>query len=136
LDLIVYNYHYAAALMAVPPEIQDGISSDPSGLCMRLAGSAGLATFNYEILELLEAGHADLKALAASLSPEGSHAITYPKDGEIRTESIDYTYYRLLEMLDGRNPAGKIASELGIAADDTASFLKFVLLEGIVDVAA
>src|SRR6185369_8853414 len=132
LDLIVYNYHYAAALMAVPPDIPEEIPPDPSGLCLRLAGSAGLAAFHYEILELLEAGHADLKALAASLSPDGSHAVIYPKEGEIRTESIDYPYYRLLEKLDARKTAGEIAAKLGISAADAAEFLKFALAEGIV----
>jgi radical SAM superfamily enzyme YgiQ (UPF0313 family) len=136
MDLIIYNYHYAAALMAVPPEIPDVMSPDPSDLCLSLAGSAGLATFNYEILELLEAGHADLKALAASLSPDGSYAVIYPKDGEILTESIDLPYYRLMEKLDARKTAGKIAAELGIPAEDAASFLEFALLEGIVIVAA
>jgi len=136
LDLIIYNYHYAAALMAVPPKTEDKIPADPSGLCLHLAVSAGLATFNYEILELLEAGHADLKALAASLSPDGSYAVIYPKGGEIRTESIDLPYYRLLEKLDARKTAGEITAELGIPAEDAASFLEFALLEGIVVAAA
>jgi len=47
LDLIIYNYHYAAALMAVPPKTEDKIPADPSGLRLHLAVSAGLATFNY-----------------------------------------------------------------------------------------
>jgi len=132
LDLMVYNYHYAAALMAVPPKIPVETGPDPAGLRLNLAGSAKLATFNYEILELLEAGHADLKALSVSLSPNGSHAVIYPKDGEIRTESIELPFYRLLEKLDGKKPAGKIAAELGISAADAAEFLKIALAEGIV----
>jgi radical SAM superfamily enzyme YgiQ (UPF0313 family) len=136
LDLIIYNYHYAAALMAVPPEIPDELNPDLSGLCLSLAGSAELATFNYEILELLEAGHADLKTLAAALSPDGSYAVIYPKNGEVRTESIDHSYYRLLEMLDAKRSAGEIANKLSILPDDSASFLSFALAEGIVVVAA
>ena len=132
LDLIIYNYHHAAALMAVPPEIPGEAGPDPSGLCLRLAGSAGLASFHYEILELLEAGHADLEALEASLSRDGSYAVIYPKDGEIRTESIDLPYFRLLEKLDGKKNPAQIAAELGMPAEDAVSFLGFALQEGIV----
>jgi len=58
--------------------------------------------------------------------------VIYPKDGEIRTESIDLPFYRLLEKLDARKTAGEITAELGIPAEDAASFLEFALLEGIV----
>jgi radical SAM superfamily enzyme YgiQ (UPF0313 family) len=132
LDLIVYNYHYAAALMAVPPEIPKRMSCDPSTLRLRVAGSSRLASFAYEILELLDAGHADLKVLAASLAPTGSYAVIYPKEGEVRTESIDLPFFRLLKQLDGNRTAGEVAAESGIAIEDSAAFLKFALLEGIV----
>ncbi len=132
LDLITYNYHYATALMAVPPEIPGVTGTDPGSLCLSLAGSARLAEFNYDILELLEAGHADLKVLAASLSPDASYAVIYPKNNEIRTESIDHASYRLLEKLDNRKTAGKIAAESGISPADAAGFLKLALAEGIV----
>ena len=48
-----------------------------------LAGSARLATFHYEILEILDAGAPDLRQFAASFSPTGSFAVIYPHDGEI-----------------------------------------------------
>ena len=135
LDIMRYNYCYAAALMATPPELPTekrlaGI--EPAKIPLKLAGSARLAIFSYEILEVLESGIADLRELAAAFSPAGSTAVIYPKDGQVLTESLFATYFRLLEKLDGRKTAGEIAAELGIPADDTASFLEFALLEGIV----
>lgn len=135
LDIICYNYGYAAALMATPPKPPDekrlaGI--DPAKLPLKLAASARLATFSYEILEILESGIADLRELAAAFSPSGSTAVIYPKNGQVLTESLFEAYFRLLEKLDGRKTAGEIAKELGIPPADSASFLEFALLEGIV----
>jgi len=135
LDIICYNYGYAAALMATPPLLPDEkqlAEIEPSSRPLRLAGSARLATFSYEILEILESGIADLRELAAAFSPSGSTAVIYPKDGQVLTESLFEAYFRLLEKLDGRRTAGEIAAELGIPPKDTGSFLEFALLEGIV----
>ncbi len=135
LDMISYNYHYAAALMAAPPLLPDKrllARIDPAKLCLKLSGSARLALFSYEILEVLESGMADLRELAASFSKTGSTAVIYPKNGEVLTESLFEPYFRLLEKLDGKRPAGEIAESLGIPLEDTDSFLKFALLEGIV----
>lgn len=134
LDMITYNYHYAAALLATPPPLPDKrrlARVNPAAIRLTLAGSARLATFNYEILEILEAGIADLRELAASFSPSGSTAVIYPKNGEVLTESLAEPYFRLLESLDGNKTAAGIATELDIPPEDTASFLKFALLEGI-----
>lgn len=135
LDIIRYNFGYAAALMATPPKPpteKQLAKIDPAKLPLKLAGSARLATFSYEILEVLDSGIADLRELAAAFSPSGSTAVIYPKDGQVLTESLFEAYYRLLGKLDGRRPAGEIAKELGIPSEDTGSFLEFALLEGIV----
>lgn len=134
LDMITYNYHYAAALLAVPPPLPDKrelARITPARLRLKLSGSARLATFNYEILEILESGSADLRELATSFSPSGSMAVIYPKNGEVLTESLAEPYFRLLEGLTGVKPAGEIAAELGIPPKDSGSFLEFALMEGI-----
>lgn len=134
LDMITYNYHYAAALLATPPPLPDKrrlAPVNPAAVRPALAGSAHLATFNYEILEILDSGIADLRELAASFSPSGSTAVIYPKNGEVLTESLAEPYFRLLKRLDGEKTVAGIAAELDIPPEDTASFLKFALLEGI-----
>jgi radical SAM superfamily enzyme YgiQ (UPF0313 family) len=139
LDMIYFNYHYAAALMATPQELPDKrllASIDPARLRLKLSGSARLATFSYEILEILGSGIADLRELAANFSRTGSTAVIYPKNGEVLTESLFEPYFRLLEKLDGERPAGEIAESLGIPLEDTESFLKFALMDGIVALTA
>ena len=74
LDLITYNYHYAAALLAVPPPLPATgrlARLEPATLRLQLAGSARLAVFSYDILEVLEMESGDLRALAAALSQNG-----------------------------------------------------------------
>ncbi|HZV80949.1 MAG TPA: radical SAM protein [Geobacteraceae bacterium] len=135
LDLVEYNYHYAAALMAVPPpplsESKLARLDIPS-LPLKLAGSARLATFSYEILEILESGVPDLRRFAAAFSRSGSTAVIYPRGGEVFTESLIKPYFRLLERLDGVTPAGRIAANLRIPRGEALSFLEFALAEGIV----
>lgn len=135
LDMMTYNYHYAAALLVPPPQLPDKkqvARLKPAAIRPVLAESAQLATFNYEILEILDAGSADLRELAAHFSPSGSTAVIYPKNGEVLTESLAEPYFRLLERLDGKKTCAGIAAELGIPPEDTESFLKFALLEGII----
>jgi len=135
LDLITYNYHYAAALLAVPPLLPAKgrlARLEPATLRLQLAASARLAVFSYDILELLEMESGDLKALAAALSGTGSTAVIYPKNGEIRTESLHGQYFRLLERLEATKSAGEIVAELAIPEADAADFLRFALAEGMV----
>jgi hypothetical protein len=134
LDLIGYNFCYAAALLAVPPQppkARQLARMQPADLHLQLAASARLTAFNYDILEVLEVESGDLRGLAAALTPVGSTAVIYPKNGMILTESLHEQYFRLLERLDGARSAGEVASDLGIPAEDTADFLKFALAEGI-----
>lgn len=135
LDMITYNYHYAAALLAPLPALplkRDLAKTNIGGLRLKRSESARLASFTYEVLELLNADSADLRELAAQFSPSGSTAVIYPKNGEVLTESLAVPYFRLLEKLDGITTAGRIATLLGIPPEDTRSFLEFALLEGIV----
>jgi len=135
LDLVTYNYHYAAALMAVPPApLTEGelASLDILTIPLRLADSARLATFSYEILEILETGVPGLREFAAGFSRCGSMAVIYPRGGEVFTESLIKPYFRLLERLDGMTPAFRLAASLRIPADEAVSFLEIALAEGIV----
>ncbi|HEY6871723.1 MAG TPA: radical SAM protein [Geobacteraceae bacterium] len=134
LDLVDYHYHYAAALMAPQPELPTDRELERMDLLAQrfiLAPGARLATFNYEIVDLLEAGEVELAEFADCFSPAGSWGIIYPRAGEVFTESLVEPYFRLLEMLDGRTPAGEIAAELAIPPAEAASFLEFAAAEGI-----
>lgn len=135
LDLVDYHHHYAAALQIPPPvcvaerDLQrERLLETP----WRLAPSARLAAFHYEILDLLEAGAPDVRAFAEHFSPSGSWTIIYPGSEGICTESIDEAYYRLLELLDGHTSSTRIAKRLGIPVDDAEEFLQFAAAEGII----
>lgn len=134
LDLVDYHYHYAAALLT-PPEQPPGRNKDKGRLLhmpLRLAGSVRLVEFHYEILEILDAGVPDIRRLADTLVPVGSFAAIYPGRDGVCTESLAEPYFRLLERLNGTNPAGRIAADLELEADEATHFLLFALTEGIV----
>jgi hypothetical protein len=130
-----YHYHYAAALMTAPPPAATGKQGRRQLLQakLRLAGSARLATFHYEILEVLEAGAADVRGISDNLQQSVSWAIIYPTAEGVCTESVSEAYFRLLEGLDGTIPAGDAAARLGVPQAEAAEFLKLTLLEGIVE---
>jgi Radical SAM superfamily/B12 binding domain len=134
LDLVDYHYHYAAALMTPPPPPARGMpgARQPLQAALCLAGSARLAAFHYEILEILEAGAADVRGFSDSLQRTASWAIIYPTDQGVCTESVSEAYFRLLEQLDPATPPGETADRLGIPAAEAGSFLEFALAEGIV----
>lgn len=135
LDLIDYHYYYAAALLAPPPQMptdRELSNLDILSLSCSVSPSTQLARFSYEIVDLLEAGEIDLREFAVCFAPAGSWAAIYPRGGEVYTESLLESHFLLLEGLDGVTPAGRIASLLGISADEAASFLEFGVAEGIV----
>ncbi|RII29478.1 MAG: B12-binding domain-containing radical SAM protein [Geobacter sp.] len=135
LDLVDYHHHYAAALQTPPPEPPGRRELKKMALLKipgRVAPSARLAEFRYEILDILEAGAPDVRAFADHFPASGSWAVIYPGVDGICTESISEPYYRFLEQLDGRTPAGLIAATLGIGADEARQFLEFAVSEGIV----
>ncbi|MCM2359344.1 MAG: radical SAM protein [Geobacteraceae bacterium] len=135
LDLVDYHYHYAAALLAPQPELPTDRELERLDLLAAtfvLAPGARLASFNYEIVDLLECGGLELREFVTCFSRAGSWAVIYPRGGEVFTESLIEPYFRLLERLDGTVPAGKIAAELAIPAAEAASFMEFAAAEGIV----
>lgn len=134
LDCITYHYHYGVALMAVPPEAPTDRELDSLNLLelpLARAASLSLATFTYEILDLLESGEPDLPWITKQLPACSSWAAIYPAHGEVCTESLIEPYYRLLEQLDGIRSAREIAKSLAIAPDAAAEFLAFAVAEGI-----
>jgi hypothetical protein len=134
LDLADYHYHYAAALMSPPlsPDRTFSASNKLLDLPLRLASSARLAAFHYEILEILDSGAADVRGFSNHLQQIGSWAVIYPTREGVCTESVSEAYFKLLKLLDGTNPAGQAASRLGIPNGEALSFLEFALQEGIV----
>lgn len=134
LDLVDYHYHYAAALMTPPPPLPKQRQSQHQLLKMplRLADSARLAVFRYEILDVLEFGTADVRGISDRLRPTGSWAVIYPSVEGVCTESLCETYFRLLERLDGSSAAGDVATGIGIPVVDAGDFIEFALTEGIV----
>lgn len=134
LDLVDYHYHYAAALMSPPqpPAVQVPDTNRLLSLPLRRAPATRLAAFHYEILEILEAGAADVRHVSDQLQQTSSWAVIYPTTEGVCTESIDASYYHLLEQLDGSTPAGKLAAARAIPTTEALSFLEFALQEGIV----
>jgi hypothetical protein len=135
LDLVDYHYHYAAALMS-PPQTPPGQTPAAKELLkrpLRLAPAARLASFHYEILEILEAGAADVRGFSDHLHRTGSWAVIYPTSEGVFTESVSEAYFRLLEQLDGKNPAGQAVTRLGIPTIEALPFLEFAVQEGIVE---
>jgi hypothetical protein len=135
LDLVDYHHHYACALLAAPPAPPTAKELKRVDLLrhpLRLAESAALAEFHYEILELLDAGDIELSGFASCFKQSGSYAIIYPAGGEVCTESIAWPYYRFLLALDGARPAKELCRELSIPAPELLSFLEFAASEGIV----
>lgn len=134
LDCVTYHYHYGVALMAVPPQPptdQELNSLNLLELPLQRAASVSLATFTYEILDILESGEPDLAWITKQLPRCGSWAAIYPARGEVCTESLIEPYYRLLEGLDGKRSAGQVAACLAIRPDDAAEFLAFAVAEGL-----
>lgn len=134
LDLADYHHHYAAALLATPPDLPDGQLVDSLPLLerpARLAPSARLARFHFEILDILDAGEPDIRAFCDHFRQSGSWAVIYPGPGGIAIESLIKPYFRLLELLDGRTPCGALAARLKIPPGEAFSFLRFAAAEGI-----
>jgi len=134
LDLVDYHYHYAAALMS-PPQTPDRTIPATTALLdlpLRLTATARLASFHYEIMEILEAGATDVRGFSDHLQRNASWAVIYPTTEGVYTESVCEAYFRLLEQLDGTTPAGLVVAHLQIPAGEALEFLEFALQEGIV----
>lgn len=134
LDLVDYHHHYAAALLAPQPQrskiIQSG--SKLSEATFRLSPSTRLAYFNYQIQEILECGEPNFVWICQNLRAIGSHAVIYPNKGFICTESLDLSFYSILERIDGKTVTAKLLHGLGLSLDDAFDFLVFAQQEGII----
>jgi len=134
LDLADYHHHYACALLAtppVPPAPRQLKKVDLLRHPLTLADSARLASFSYEILDILEAGDLELAAFASCFKPAVSYAVIYPFAGEVLTESISKPYFQLLLALDGKRAAGPLCRQLSLPTQETLPFLEFAVAEGI-----
>lgn len=135
LDLVDYNYHYCAALLAAPPPLPTDRELARTDLLDRrvaLAPSARLAHFSYDIADLLDAGDLEVRDFVECFSPTGSWAVIYPRAGEVWTETLVEAHYRYLESLDGSIRAGDATILLKLTCEEGAAFLEFALAEGIV----
>ncbi len=134
LDLVDYHHSYCAALMASlvePPDDQKLALMRLLELPALLAPATQLATFHYEILDILEAGEPDIRVFTDHAKKVGSWAAIYPRADGVATESLIEPYFRILEQLDGRTPCGHISASLGVEDDEALSFLEFCAAEGI-----
>lgn len=134
LDLVDYHHHYAAALLA-PQSPQVRLQQSSSGLAdvkFRLSPSAQLARFNYEIQDLLECGAPDIRRMHQHFQAVGSNAVIYPHNDLVCTESLDASFYKIMEQMDGKTATGKILQRLGLKLNESIDFLIFAQQEGII----
>lgn len=135
LDQIDYHWHYAATVLAVPPELPTDRELEQANLldgCFSLATSSRLARFNYEIFDLLQAGEIDLESFVECFTPTGSYAVIYPRGDEIFTESLIDSHYNFLIRLNGVVSPRQVAASLHISPEEAVSFLEFAAAEGII----
>lgn len=134
LDLVDYHHHYAMALLAPQPrKIKVHISA--TGILnstFRLATSTQLADFHYEIQDILDSGAPDIARMHKHLSAVGSHAVIYPNNNLVCTESLDASFYSILKNLDGKTTTGAVLRKLGFTIADTLDFLVFAQQQGII----
>ena len=129
-DLLTYHHHYAAVLMASEPSQQ---SSPHWGKRshFKLAPTARIMHFRYDIDELLDYGEPRVTQMYRQLSPSGSHAVMYCSNGSINTEAIALPYVTVLEQLSGAYPH-QLAALSELSEADVAEFLTFAVAEGII----
>jgi hypothetical protein len=134
LDLLDYHYHYAAALLAPQTAPTHSLKSGQKSydFPLRRAPSLQMARFHYEILDIIEAGAPDIRWLINHLKPVGSYAAIYPRGDSVCTQSFDFSYYKLLDSLDGRTNACELTSKLGIPPEAASKFFRFAIQEGFV----
>lgn len=134
LDLINYHHLYAKALLAPQPPKFKVVKSvkNLSTSHFKLAQSANLFQFNYDIHEVLDCGAPDLQWMMRHLNPVGSHAVIYPNQGCVCTESLDGVFFAILKQMDGTMATGKIMEKLSLSLESSLEFLFFCQQEGII----
>ncbi len=133
LDLVQYHHQYAVALLAPRPDASGAFdrSLNVRNACLKLAPSAGIIHFSYEIDELLECGEPQISSMYQHLTPTGSQAVIYNNNGMVCTESLAIPYILFLENIRDGN-SGDLASGTGLTSDEADEFIVFALQEGIV----
>jgi len=132
LDIVSYHHQYAVALLA-PTADSDSDIPTHEDLCLanvRIAPSALVAHFTYDIEELLECGEPRISWMYDNLAQTGSQAVIYLKDGFVCTESLAAPYILLLEKIRDEVDKNHL-SETGLNNDEVHEFIVFALQEGI-----
>ena len=134
LDLVDYHHHYAVALLA--PQTPHGkIQTSKTNILdaiFRLTPSTQSAHFHYEIQDILDCGAPNISWMYKNFSAVGSHAVIYPHNGFVCTESLDVSFYSLLDQMDGNTTTERLLHKLGLTFDDALDFLVFAQQEGII----
>lgn len=133
LDLVNYHQQYAAVLLAPLPETGKDfqISANTGNTRFKLAPSARIVHFTYNIEELLDCGEPQISRMYDNLSQSGSHAAIYFNNGMVCTESLAAPYILLLEQI--RDGGDRIHMPgTGLTTDEIHEFLVFALQEGII----
>jgi radical SAM superfamily enzyme YgiQ (UPF0313 family) len=132
LDLVNYHYLYAAVLLAPLQETSENnrVPIDSGDTRFRLAPSARIVDFTYEIDELLECGEPQILWMFEHLQQTGSQAVIYRSNDMICTESLAVPYILLLEKI--RDGVGDYMSGIELTRDEVNEFLIFALQEGII----
>ena len=124
-----------AAVLLAPSQKKCELSqipADVSDICFRLAQSAKIVHFTYEIEELLECGEPRILWMYENLTQSGSQAVIYVNDGIVCTESLDALYIVLLEQIRSDGGDRDYMSGSGLTSDEINEFLAFALQEGII----
>lgn len=135
LDLVDYHYCHAAIIQSPPskiPKARDVAKIDVLRTPLRPSLSMRLAVFHYDMEEILRLGELRLAVACSRLKTTRSFAVLYAGHGEVCSELLPQSYFRLLEKLNGQQPAGEIAASLGITDGEARKFLTIALREGIV----
>lgn len=132
-DLIDYHHKYATVLLAPSDNTNNRseASVNANNIKTRLAPSARIVHFTYDIEELLDCGEPQINWMYENLSPTGSQAIIYRNDRGVCTESLAAPYILLLEQIRDVLDINKL-SIAGLTNDETRDFLAFALHEGII----
>jgi len=133
LDLIRYHFHYAETLLGQEtlPQIPNRpLSKSLWKTRWKLAPGVRLIPFNYEIVDLLEMGGADLEEFANLFRPVGSVALFLRRGDEVMCESLQEDFLRLLRGSNGRKSPEEIFAG-GIDRREGEELVEFAASEGI-----
>ena len=133
LDLVNYHYHYASVLLStsLEPIIDFQMPANSCDSSFRLATTARIVHFTYDIDELLDCGEPRILWMYKNLQQSGSQAAIYLNNGLVCTESFAAPYIILLEQIrDGGCRDYESGAEL--TCDEANEFIDFALQEGII----